>query len=48
MEIRVEYDDDADAIIAKVNDAIKTLGVEFQDDELVHDGFNVYKLEAVN
>lgn len=43
-QIRVEYDDDADAVIEKVNDLLEDQGVAFvlKDDGLEHDGFNVY------
>lgn len=46
--IRIEYDDDADCIIGKINNILSAFGVdiEFVSDEQVHDGFEIYELKV--
>lgn len=42
--LRIEYDDDALAIMEKVNKVLEEYGLEFKNDELPHDGWEIYEL----
>lgn len=45
--IRIDYDDHGYDIIAKVNAALESHGLEFICDELEHDGFDIFELKKV-
>ena len=44
---RIEYDDQVFDIIAKVNEALESHGLEFVFDENEHDGFEICALRII-
>lgn len=48
QELRINYDDPQDGVVEKINKILReTYGVEFQDDNLEHDGFMLYRLRPM-
>ena len=46
--IRVDYDDQIDDVINKINVALEEHGLSFRVDDQVHDGFDLYELVNLN
>jgi hypothetical protein len=46
-QLRIEYDDDPEKILDKVNAALRPVGLTFADDGLPHDGFILCRLKPV-
>ena len=44
-KLRLNYDDNGVDIVDKINEALKEHGLEFEDDEEPHDGFNILTLK---
>ena len=45
--LRVDYDDTALDIMDKINAALEEHGLKFEDDELPHDGFELFALRKI-
>jgi len=46
--IRIEYDDDALAVVDKINGALEIHGISIRDDGLEHDGFCIFTIERID
>jgi hypothetical protein len=46
-QMRVEYDDQLDGVVDKVNGVLAAHGLKFEDDGKEHDGFIIYTLVKV-
>lgn len=46
-QMRVEYDDQLDGVVDKVNGVLEAHGLRFEDDGNEHDGFCIYTLVKV-
>lgn len=46
-QVRIEYDDDVLNIIDKINTALERHGLVFVDDDLPHNGYCLFILQAV-
>jgi len=46
-QMRLDYDDQLDDVVVKVNKLIAAHGLKFEDDGKEHDGFCIYALVKV-
>lgn len=44
-QLRIDYDDQPDAVVDKVNEILAQLGLKFKDDGEEHEGFILYSLD---
>ena len=44
-EVRLDHDDNAIDVVDKINEVLRFAGWELVDDEQLHDGFVIYRLE---
>jgi hypothetical protein len=45
--LRIDYDDDGDEVVDKVNEILAARGLIFVDDGLAHDGFCLFELKEL-
>ncbi len=46
-QVRIEYDDDQLAVVDKINNALKAHGLVLVDDDLPHNGYCLFTLQAI-
>ena len=46
-QVRIEYDDDQLAVVDKINEVLKVHGLVLADDDLSHDGYCIFTLQAI-
>ena len=47
-KLRIEYDDQPNDVVDRVNHALASVGLVFVDDGKAHEGFCVYELRKVD
>lgn len=43
--VRIDYDDNPDEVLEKIDEALEELGISFEDDEQEHDAFCLYEMK---
>jgi hypothetical protein len=46
-QVRIDYDDQLNDVVDKINRVLRSRGLIFVDDELLHDGYCVYTLQPI-
>lgn len=47
-QIRIEYDDDQLNVVEKINRVLKPHGLVLVDDDLPHEGYCIFTLQAIS
>jgi len=47
-QVRIEYDDDQLEVVDKINSALRAHGLVLVDDDLPHNGYCLFTLQAIH